>query len=117
MQTDLNYFLRRRLETAKTNTRKRGLPLTVDLTFLHDLLKKQAGKCYYSNITMTLESGDNMISIDRKDCTKGYTPDNIVLCCWRINNMKRDMDAESFLELCKTIATYQIDQDTKTRTT
>jgi hypothetical protein len=42
--------------------------------------------------------------IDRKDSTKGYSLENCVPCCKQANLMKRDVDYEEFITLCKEIA-------------
>ncbi|MHB9147689.1 MAG: hypothetical protein ACYC2U_04645 [Candidatus Amoebophilus sp.] len=41
------------------------------------------------------------IGIDRVDNTRGYEPDNIVLCCWYCNTIKRDKLLLDFLKYCK----------------
>lgn len=59
---------------------------------LHMLYKQQNGKCYYTGVEMKLmtdrKNDPLVMSVDRKDSSKGYTLDNIVLCCYGINALK-----------------------------
>ena len=41
----------------------------------------------------------NTPSIDRKDCTKGYTPDNVVIISWRANDLKGNMTLDELRRL------------------
>ncbi|MDO8610966.1 MAG: hypothetical protein Q7R95_10580 [bacterium] len=89
--------------------------LSFDLTreFLLEIYNKQNGKCFYSGIEMELDHkklkmNDNpyLLSIDRIDSDKGYTQDNIVLCCLFCNTMKSTFSVKEFFRLCKIIIDY-----------
>ncbi len=70
--------------------------LTVDDLF--EQYEKQDGKCAELGVTLSgvrMDKGRYInsnrwtgLSIDRLDCTKGYTPDNIRLTCWVVNSMR-----------------------------
>lgn len=47
--------------------------------------------CYYCGAKLT------KVSFDKLDPQRGYTPDNVVPCCWVCNRMKGDMSKESFI--------------------
>lgn len=47
--------------------------------------------------------GQNKVSIDRLDSSKGYTIDNIVLTDYRINVMKNDLSVSEFKNLIELI--------------
>jgi hypothetical protein len=47
---------------------------------------KQNGICYYSGIKMNINNNHWKISLERLDTDKGYTKDNIVLCCFELNS-------------------------------
>lgn len=50
-------------------------------------LQKQAGKCYYSGINMSIGiEKDWRLSIERLDVHKGYTKENIVFICQEFNS-------------------------------
>ncbi len=46
----------------------------------------------------------NKVSPDRVDPSKGYTEDNVVLCCWGINRMKLNIPYDEFIILCTLIS-------------
>ncbi len=69
----------------------------LDHKFLNDLLIQQKGLCAISGMKMEINSDPNrktsapsfnVLSIDRKDSTKGYTKDNIQLVINCINMLK-----------------------------
>lgn len=70
--------------------------LTIDDLF--EQYKKQDGKCAELGVTLSgvrMKNGRYInanrwtgLSIDRLDCNKGYTPDNIRLTCWVVNSMR-----------------------------
>lgn len=69
--------------------------------FLQNLYEKQKCRCAISNEEMILEIGNkdkkqNKASLDRKNSNKGYTPDNVWLVSWWVNNMKMDMSMITF---------------------
>lgn len=43
------------------------------------------------------------VSVDRIDSKKGYTRDNVQLVCMAINQMKSDLDNNTFYNLCKAV--------------
>lgn len=43
-----------------------------------------------------------LMSLDRIDSSKGYTPSNIVLCCWGINSLKNSNTPEEMYLSLKT---------------
>ena len=76
--------------------------------YLIHLWEKQGGKCFYTDVKMSLGSHNSRkdlynlnfknVSVDRVDSRIGYTKDNIVLCCWGVNNMKQQMDYDEFIK-------------------
>jgi hypothetical protein len=60
----------------------------------------QRGRCFYDEaieLDMSVGKGTiypNSMSVDRMDPTQGYTPENIVFCCYQLNSMKRDASLE-----------------------
>lgn len=43
---------------------------------------------------------DESVSLDRVDSSLGYTPDNVVLCCNRVNLMKGNMHLSDLARWC-----------------
>lgn len=75
---------------------------------IRELYAKQDGKCYYTGIQMelmtNLKNDPRIMSCDRKDSKKGYTKDNVVLCCLGINHLKGRHSIEYMYENLKLFA-------------
>ena len=92
------------LNSARSKCKKERISFSITAQDLMNLYKSQNGKCYYSGKQMSYKSGDkDIMSVDRIDPHSGYTKKNIVLCCWRVNEMKKDYPQNDFLSLCKQI--------------
>lgn len=76
-----------------------------DLVRLHEA---QGGRCYYTGLPMVHKGGrirdPALVSVDRKDPKRGYVLDNVALCCWRANQLKRDLPHDEFVEFCRLVA-------------
>lgn len=51
-------------------------------------------------------AGPYSVSIERKDSSKGYTKENIVLCISAINTMKNDLTTEEFYFIIQQIVQH-----------
>lgn len=97
------------LGSAKLRSKKKKLDFNLTLLDLCNLYDKQNGRCYYSGLAMVLRFRSSikkdplLISLDRKDSSKGYTKDNVVLCCWWINHAKETDDMKTF---CKNLKMF-----------
>lgn len=82
--------------------RKTDHTLTVDE--LRDIFEKQNGLCYWFKIPLIPsehKKHPQQPSIDRLDRTKGYTKDNVVLCCYSANIGRNDNDLEIWTDFIK----------------
>lgn len=74
--------------------RKNKVDFSITTDTLKSLYDSQNGKCYYTGTPMKIKHPKDkqrdpfIISLDRVDSSKGYTPENVVLCCWGINSLK-----------------------------
>ena len=83
--------LRVKLDNAKQRVKRTGSDCALTPEQLLETFHRQGGRCYYTGIGLTYDrGGDTDLSIDRVDNRRGYTPDNVVICCWRVNNKKGD---------------------------
>ena len=77
--------------TAKCSSKRRaakGRPnMVCEITpdDLKDLFNKQRGRCAISGIFLQFDGKNWVLSLDRKDPSKGYTKDNIQLICGEFN--------------------------------
>lgn len=80
----------------------------IDLEFIENLLTKQNNKCYWYNIDLEIDSiegsrNPSKLTIDRLDCTKGYSKDNVVLTCYAANCGRGDCPVEIWENIIKNI--------------
>ena len=84
--------------------RKDNTETDITREYLLELYNKQEGKCFYTGKDMIYDTEEtysrDLVSIDRVNPNKSYTKDNVVLCCWGVNNSKRDYTLEEYVELC-----------------
>jgi len=94
-------FLSALFYSAKTRAGRAGLVCTLTKDDVLALWDAQGGRCYYSNEPMTYVTGngklDTNASLERLNPAEGYTPGNVVLCCYFINVSKRDKSIEEWL--------------------
>lgn len=88
-----------RIRTTKYRAKKKGREFDLTDTFLESLWNSQQGLCFYTGQPMldqfgTGASKSDSVSIDRVDSKRGYTQDNVVLCCNRANMLKSDMTVD-----------------------
>jgi len=83
----------------------------LSLDFLEELFYKQNGRCAITHVEMThtQDGGKNPfnISIDRKDSSIGYVPDNVWLVCYKVNLMKHEGTLEELYFWSKKIIDAQ----------
>lgn len=98
-------YIKIKYQCAKRSARESNMEFDLTADYLISLYYKQNKKCFYSLIDMEHKYHSPFsISIDRIDSDGGYTKENIVLCCWNINMMKRDNKKDVFIDLCTKIA-------------
>lgn len=85
---DFNSLVSLKFLYKKASCLERGIRFELTLRDVERLLKTK--RCYYSGVPLTLD-GETAVSFDRKDSTKGYTPQNTVACAKRVNCMKNEI--------------------------
>lgn len=95
------------LNTAKSHSKRKNTPFFITVDDIINQYEIQNGKCYYSGRELSYVTNDkNIMSIDRINPELGYTKNNIVLCCWRVNKMKAGYTTQDFMELCKDVVSF-----------
>jgi hypothetical protein len=93
--------------TLLHDSKYRKIEHTLTVDDINEMLEKQNGLCYWFNIPLLPSSKrkhPQQPSLDRLDRNKGYTKENVVLCCYSANIGRNDNDLEtwlSFLDLLK----------------
>lgn len=74
--------------------------------WIRDQFDRQGGRCFYTGIAFEIRPEKRWMrrpSIDRRDSSKGYTPDNTVLVLCAINYLKNDYAEVDVLALLEEI--------------
>lgn len=89
---------------------KKNLPFEITPNDIIAQYVNQSGKCFYSNIEMRIskEKGGVLhdpykMTLDCKDPSLGYKPQNIVWCIYCINSFKQRMPKEEVINICYNI--------------
>jgi hypothetical protein len=82
-----------------SNSKSRDCENTLSVNDIEEIYKKQNGLCYWFNVplipTLT-KKHPQQPSLDRLDRLKGYTKDNVVLCCYAANIGRNETDVETW---------------------
>lgn len=87
--------LKSKLSCLKHSAKNRKIECTLTLKDLEKVFQ-QTDVCYYFGRPLTEETA----TVDRIDCNKGYTKNNIVLCTKEANNLKNQLFESPASRLC-----------------
>jgi hypothetical protein len=77
-------------DDCKSSAHRRGMVFDLTREFFSTQADRQNHKCAYSGLPLNLKArSDWQASPERKDRTRGYTTDNVVLVCLEFNNFKQ----------------------------
>jgi hypothetical protein len=99
------YYLTR----IKKHAQGLGVECKVNAEYLHNLFIKQNERCSISGIKLIFRTKPNeqqTASLDRIDGKLGYVENNVRWIHKALQKMKQNMDTESFIDWCITIAEY-----------
>ncbi len=91
--------------TLINDSKCRNLENTLTVEDINEMFEKQNGLCYWFKIPLipsNKHKHPQQPSLDRLDTHKGYTKDNVVLCCYSANIGRNENDLETwknFLQL------------------
>ncbi len=94
--------------TLINDSKHRNIENTLTVSDINEMFEKQKGLCYWFKIPLipSNKSKDpQQPSIDRLDRTKGYTKDNVVLCCYSANIGRNENDLETWTKFVKLLNT------------
>jgi hypothetical protein len=77
----------------------RGLEHNITVKDIDNMIETQNGLCYWFNIPLipsNCTKHPQQPSLDRLDRSKGYTKDNVVLCCYSANIGRNDNNVETW---------------------
>lgn len=92
--------------TARRNARLKNIEFAITPELIDSLMIEQNDRCCLTGFPFEYEEDENFRarpfapSIDRKDSTGGYTPDNIQITCVMVNKAKNEYHQEMFDAMC-----------------
>ena len=94
-----SYVFATRAQELRRSDRGCSIPSSELKAFLQELWDIQRGKCYYTGVDMSLtgyHTNKLAMTVDRKDSSRGYEKDNMVLCCSVVNRMLQNLTLPEF---------------------
>ena len=83
------------------DSKHRNIENTLTVADINEMFKNQKGLCYWFKIPLVPSNKTKhpqQPSIDRLDRNKGYTKDNVVLCCYSANIGRNENDLETWTD-------------------
>ncbi len=90
--------------TLLHDSKHRKVDHTLSVDDINKMFEQQNGLCYWFKIPLIPSNKPKhpqQPSLDRLDRTKGYTKDNVVLCCYSANIGRNENDLETWVEFLK----------------
>lgn len=98
-------FLRGLVKSAELRAAKKKIPFDLTVAWVSETADMQGWRCVYSGTPMTTTTGRGFvgtnISLDRVDSNRGYTVDNVAICCAAVNIAKHSGSYEELLALAR----------------
>jgi hypothetical protein len=92
--------------TLLHDSKRRKIGHTLTVNDINEIFKNQNGLCYWFNVPLIpsdKKKHPQQPSLDRIDGNKGYTKDNVVLCCYSANIGRNENDLETWLNFIEVL--------------
>jgi len=101
-KTSFSNYMTRLIGTSKHEDKNKNRDFNINRNFLFSLLRKQEGKCVFTNLLLKHDGSLYSTSIDRIDNGVGHVRDNVQLVCMGINLARNNASCSdaSFLIKC-----------------
>jgi hypothetical protein len=96
--------------TLLHDSKHRKIEHTLTINDINEMLEKQNGLCYWFKIPLipsNKHKHPQQPSLDRLDRHKGYTKNNVVLCCYSANIGRNENDLETWEEFLQLIFLFK----------
>jgi hypothetical protein len=106
MPTDID--IATRMVRTQKSAQDRGKHFDMSFGKMKELLS--ATHCFITGVELETgsENKDNYLTLERLDNSKGYTDDNVVACCQRINQKKGELTIEEIVQIYKALKKKKI---------
>jgi hypothetical protein len=81
------------------DSKYRGYENTLTTHDINEMYENQNGLCYWFNVPLipsNFSKHPQQPSLDRLDRSKGYTKDNVILCCYSANMGRNENDVDTW---------------------
>jgi len=88
------------------DSKHRNCEHTLTVQDINEIYDKQKGLCFWFNVPLIPSEKSKhpqQPSIDRLDRNKGYTKENVVLCCYSANIGRNENDLETWKKFLETL--------------
>lgn len=108
-QNELHRGLLRVLSRQKYDAKRTGKTYTVVPLDIWNMFVAQNFCCALTGVAFQPPGKRDPFqpSLDRKDSSRGYEPDNVQFVTLRVNIAKSNMTEDDFFEMCKQVVTYK----------
>jgi len=105
----LEWNIKKYIVRIKRRAKSKEIEFDLDIDYLVSLWNKQNGLCWYTKREMNFTThSPELFSLDRKDSNLGYTKDNVIWCCWTVNDIKADISIKDLSEILTDICRYNL---------
>jgi len=107
-KSDIEHWIKWSCIRKRTECKKHGIKFTITPEQLIDIWYKQDGRCFYSNIKMTISTNSlTDISFERLNSNIGYVSNNVVFASKAMNNMKNNATYTDFISFLTNMDMYR----------
>lgn len=92
------------------DSKHRGIEHNLTVNDVTEMFEKQNGLCYWFKVPLIpskQHKHPQQPSLDRLDSNKGYTKENVVLCCYSANIGRNENDLETWLKFLELLSINQ----------
>jgi len=99
-------------QTIIYNAKRRKIVVDITREYIAEVFKKQGGYCYLTGEHIILDTNYKQksryrtASLDRIDNNLGYIEGNVAWCHKDINQSRKDLPLDYYVELCRMIVEY-----------
>lgn len=112
LKKDIRRYFNRHIASLRHRAKLNNLPFNLTGDYLYNQYLKQNKTCYWTGKDFDMISQykdksrpvDNFISVDKLDPDKGYVEGNVVLCLWKVNQLKNNLTSSEFIAFCSLIS-------------
>lgn len=112
LKSNPEHYFERLITTLKHRAKKQSIPFNIKGSDLYQQYLDQNKLCYWTGKSFdwtdigkdSKTPGNNFITVDKLEPSKGYIKGNCVLSLWSVNKQKNNLTHAEFINFCHLIA-------------